>query len=718
MEQIENGNQKEQDYLFWQFDVSTFRLLGRELITDRITALFELVKNSYDANSTKVTIKFIDVNPISANSKIIIVDNGIGMSVEDIKTKWMVIGTSNKRLTRISPAPFKRKLVGKKGVGRFAVDKLGSKLILKTKQVNNSEISCLELNWNEYEEASKVEYKTGNDISLFTKVRNKFEQISSKNEKLHGLRLEIRDIHDVWTEQDIERSYNQLSKIVSPFSEHKSNFDIYIESQYTNYANIKVKNRAIDNATEKIVLKYNESENLQEVLRHNSGQLLIEKVPYKIFGPVIFRLLYFDQEAKRKFVKDYQGTEKIDGIKIYRDSIIATPFAEYAGTIDEQRDILGIDKRRWSGFFDKISSRDLIGYMELTDSQNPDIIDATNRQEFVDNKQYQELKKFIIDQIIELEEYLTYNKRKVAENTKSGLKNAQTDIKELSNLVREIKRTAPKGLKEKLVLLEKQAIQVQVEVKRGLKAFNELQKEKIRQENLFMSLMSLQDYAFEIAHVINTSLSHVLGGAEFFKRNYPNNEPRFQAQFIVEANKIYDEIDKLKKVVGFLLSYAQSNLDISEIDVQKIIENLFNEVYFEQFKEKNIETEIVFSENLVVKHNEQFFKDIIQNLISNSIKAVEDNSYKKIIKCTGETRSDHFVIRFSDNGKGISKEDEERVFNIYFTRTENKGGAGIGLYIVKKRIEAMKGGVKVVESEFKPTGTTIEIILPFANKDE
>jgi signal transduction histidine kinase len=54
-------------------------------------------------------------------------------------------------------------------------------------------------------------------------------------------------------------------------------------------------------------------------------------------------------------------------------------------------------------------------------------------------------------------------------------------------------------------------------------------------------------------------------------------------------------------------------------------------------------------------------------------------------------------------------------FLIFFTKTEEKGGAGIGLYIVRKRVESMKGVVRVIENEFKPSGATIEIILPFAN---
>ena len=83
-------NNKSSSILHFKFDVSTFRLLGRELITDRITALFELVKNCYDANAENVDISFENINPIGSNSRIIIKDDGIGMAFEDIKNKWMI----------------------------------------------------------------------------------------------------------------------------------------------------------------------------------------------------------------------------------------------------------------------------------------------------------------------------------------------------------------------------------------------------------------------------------------------------------------------------------------------------------------------------------------------------------------------------------------------------------------------------------------------------
>ena len=111
--------------LRWKFDVSAFRLIGRDLITDRITALFELIKNCYDANASEVVINFKNAGTETSNQNgvIEIRDNGIGMSFIDVRDKWMVIGTSSKRRNPVSPNPFKRRCVGEKGIGRLAVDK-------------------------------------------------------------------------------------------------------------------------------------------------------------------------------------------------------------------------------------------------------------------------------------------------------------------------------------------------------------------------------------------------------------------------------------------------------------------------------------------------------------------------------------------------------------------------------------------------------------------
>ena len=149
--------------LKFNFDVSTFRLLGRELITDRITALFELVKNCYDANSDKVTLTFHNVSRTGEDSYICIADDGLGMSLNDIRYKWMVIGTNSKRVNKISPPPYNRKVVGEKGVGRFAVEKLGSKVRIETTQKGTTRASITKVPTDNEEESQPAEEVNNSD---------------------------------------------------------------------------------------------------------------------------------------------------------------------------------------------------------------------------------------------------------------------------------------------------------------------------------------------------------------------------------------------------------------------------------------------------------------------------------------------------------------------------------------------------------------------------
>src|SRR5690606_35590286 len=103
-----------ENFLNFNFDISAYRLLGRELMTDCITALFEIVKNAYDANANLVEIEIISLNPLTSKSKIIIKDDGVGMYFEDLRDSSMVIGTSSKRRNRTYPPPYNRKVTGKK----------------------------------------------------------------------------------------------------------------------------------------------------------------------------------------------------------------------------------------------------------------------------------------------------------------------------------------------------------------------------------------------------------------------------------------------------------------------------------------------------------------------------------------------------------------------------------------------------------------------------
>ncbi len=699
--------------LKFKFDVSAYRLLGRELITDRITALFELVKNCYDANAENVLVKFENINPRCDDSRILIQDDGIGMSFEDIRDKWMVIGTSSKRKTRSSPAPYNRKVVGKKGVGRFAVDKLGAKLLLKTTKKGSSELLCLETDWSHYEAQEHQQLKLGfsGEDKYFTDIENNWWK-ESIDEDIFGTTLEISLVNDDWSENDIVRSSKELSKLISPNQKLKYPFNIVIDvPQYKDFKSHEVNSAAIDMATLKVELSYDIENQEQEILEVKNGELKKIKVPKRKCGLVGMTLYYFDQGAKIRYKKNYVGAE-IDGIKVYRDGIIATPFAEYAASQNEQKDLLGIDKRRYSGFFEKMSTRDLLGSIEVTDELNPEIIDATNRQSFVENEAWQELKSFTIEQISKIEKHLKHHKNSEKEKTKSEFKIAKDEIGIIRKQLNAVKEKAESPeVKQTITDVEKQLAKTQATVQRSLTDYQNLEKEKKQQENLFFSLVSLQTYAGMLSHITRTSIGKIKRDAEFINKWIP--DPRFNENYKKMGANIFSEMNHLGSAVDFLLKYAKDDQKFEEINIKETLEHIFNDIYFDEFQYRGIKASLEINRDLIVNYNLKSFEDIFDNLISNSFKAVDKNVGEKLVKCSAIVENDKFIILFSDNGYGISEENKFRIFDVFYTTTSEQGGAGLGLFIVKSRLEALKGSIQIVDNEFKPMGATFRIELPF-----
>lgn len=693
--------------LKWRFDVNTFRLIGRDLITDRITAMFELVKNSYDANATEVSIEFIDVTANSDDRKIIISDNGIGMSLADIDNKWMVVGTNNKRLNNFSEAPFNRRMVGEKGIGRFAVDKLGGKLNIKTKQKGHSQWLNVQIDWDSYGMASN-----NVQLTLFTDIENPFF-FSEGNINDHGTTLEISMVNEIWTKKDIDRLYKELTKIVSPFFPLNPPFNIHVSSnEHNEFHELLVKTDALKFASHHAEIIFDKNNKSQEILKFNTktGKIYTEFVAYKSFGPISMKLFYFNDIAKRNYNRQFKDADaKIDGIKIYRDGVVTTPFAEFETNRDKQRDILGIDKRLWRDIFNKISSRDVIGVVDISKDLNPNIIDATNRQDFVDNLQYRELKEFIIDQLDVFSKVKIWERMHRQINTTSALEKAESEVKFFKDALDTISEQNP-TLKPILKEIKTQAIEVSQAISKGISEQQKERKEFIRKENIYISLMSLQDYAIRISHSVRTSLGKIKRMAEFFKRHFPNTA--YDEHFKSYAVMIYDEMNTLNKVIDFMLSYAGSNVDFEDFSVKKLIEDLLYVSYKQTFIDEHIEINVEISNDFIINANKKFFQDIIQNLVSNSIKALDKTS-NKIIRCSGMIENDTFIFFFSDNGYGIQKGDEEKIFDIYYTTTANEGGAGLGLFMAKTRIEALNGTIDVIESEFGNIGATFRIIFPF-----
>ena len=692
--------------LKWRFDISTFRLIGRDLITDRVTALFELVKNCYDANAQNVTVAFENIGAGKKNSIIRIEDNGYGMSFEDIRDKWMVIGTSSKRSHPYSPEPYHRKCVGEKGIGRFAVDKLGDYVSIITKKKGEEKWLKVDIDWAAYYREMNGE----EELRLFTDMENAYSYLDTTDINESGTKLIISLIRDPWTKKEIEHLMREISKIVSPFANLSYPFKVKVIS--TEFGIEQDAVRTLDDfdmATVSLGIGVDAKTNLQQSIYYNKERRAFDYhlIPLKSFGGIKMNIYFFDEVARRNYRKAFPN-DPIDGFKVYRDGIIATPFAETNENPDLKRDVLGIDKRLWRDMFSRISTREFLGTIEITSIGNPKIIDATNRQDFVDNEEYRELKRFIITQLNALQDYKVEMRQAKRDHAEEGLKTASDDIESLMAAFNDVVVQKPE-LKPTVEPLLKQVRKTGRSVKTAISEQKKALEDFTRRENIYMSIMSLQQFAITITHAVRTTLNQIRDRVEFFYRYYP--DPEEETLFQLYAKQMYERFKVLNRVINYMLSYSQSNINPEEVDLKKTFEEIVSD-YDDVFLREGISLQKDFPEKLILNTNRQFFRDILQNLIDNSVKAMADSD-EKIIRFSYEVKNDILEILVSDTGKGIPQEDWEQVFALYYTTTEKQGGAGVGLYIVKTRVESLSGTVSVVNSEFGEIGTTIKITIPF-----
>lgn len=286
-----------------QFKVSTAlkSIIGKDLINDKYIAVFELVKNAYDAGAKRVDIIFENVN--SPDAKLIIRDDGKGMSLSDIRDKWLFIAYSEKKKVNRKEAlkqnlekedyrnSIKRTTAGAKGVGRFSCDRLGAKVNLRSKTESDVETNCLEINWREFEIDDEREIKEVS-VPYYSEPANGF---------IMGTVLEISELREPWRRLDFLTLKRALMKLINPENElSDDNFAIYLdvaselnEDRGEKRDNEKVNGKIKNDIIERLGLK---TTNL-EVKISESGETITTELWDR--GEFIFRF----EEENRKYKK-------------------------------------------------------------------------------------------------------------------------------------------------------------------------------------------------------------------------------------------------------------------------------------------------------------------------------------------------------------------------------------------------------------------------------
>lgn len=672
------------------------KLVGRELITNNIIAVFELIKNSYDAFASNVCIEFVDFSTSgkdaeisnrgkrnavvsNSNSKIIISDNGCGMSFKEIKQNWMEIGTTSKEGTIEREARKGRKIIhriinGEKGIGRFGCDKIGANLKMTSIGAEGRETSFLYIDWNLFEDHSK-------------KLQDvKFDCITEQNlsQKETGLILEISNLRDDWTNLDILNLKKQLKKMISPFAQEQDDFNIFLK--FGNYRE-KIINDSFEYATTGIHAKLSANGKLEYEIfdeRYNHSNSLEVKKP--CFGSVEIKILYLDAAAKRMFARNNGiSTREYGNIKLFRDNFRILPYGEM------ENDWLGIDNKHAQAVFRSLGTRDIMGYVQITKADNPLLKDATNRQGLnEDTLEFSEFKNFIWKILELLQEHIFSKIKTDAEKQGHVIETTVEDIKiDLSSFKSELPKLyddiqLPKEQKDLVVGKTLQSLNsIEKKVERVDKANKQLSKRLIVMEKI----VGTETMLYDLLHAVKNKLDALNALVDLVGIEAQQKHLEFD---INSSQSIVKEISKM--VVAALKRTAPTRRKKENIILAQVLKSFVEE-------KKLVYPDIVISlRNPIyyrVNCNVDGLRAALDNLMNNSIKALKYKAFDKIVVLSMEVTDGMLKVFFEDNGVGISDDDAPFIFNVTFSRT---GGTGIGLASCLQYMKEQGGDISYIKN--------------------
>lgn len=342
-------------------------IIGRELVTNEYVAIFELVKNSFDANASRVDIEF---DPEAG--RLIITDDGHGMSQEDIRNKWLFVAYSEKAL--VGPDTYRAKIkpagqfAGSKGIGRFACDTLGSRLDMYSRAKGSDSISKLEVNWSRFEDDSSEEFQSI-DVAVST-VKSFPPAVNAPCLTESGTVLVIEQTRHYWNADRIEKLRKDLAKLIDPFG---------------TTTNVTVSTWLLDDSDQAI-------DGVDGPIGNDIAQLLMEKTSridvkidngfidttlidrgkkiYVVREPSPYdelndcqiegRIFYLNRSAKRTFTIR-MGVRPVEfgSVFLFLNRFRIFPIGE------EFDDTFGLNRRKQQGQSRYVGTRDLIGRVDV-----------------------------------------------------------------------------------------------------------------------------------------------------------------------------------------------------------------------------------------------------------------------------------------------------------------------------------------------------------------
>ena len=695
-------------------DAGHIQRLGVELVGKQGTALSELIKNAYDADATEVELSFSGQG--RKGGTLVISDNGVGMSDQVIRSSWMRISTTDKADNPVSPL-FGRPRAGKKGIGRFAVQRLGKRLELETKPRGSERGYRVSFEWDE-------SFAAGRDLSDVFNAIDKFE----KDPEDQGTTLKIIGLRDAWSETAIKRIWRSVMLLQPPFPLAKPSttqnnkrrddpgFSVTIDnvSQANHAKSFSIEDTFLSLAVAEITASIDEEGVATAHLK--SKKLDIDELfeldqKFELVGPTTFSTRYFIYATQYLGGMSQADAARMGleygGIRIYRNGFRVLPYGE---ANDDWLSMDADSARR--AVLVPAGNRNFFGQVDLDGGENPLLEETSSREGLIENEAFFQLRDFV-RQIID------WATKRVAANRQrkqtAGQRNFIPQPKKPSEIIEALAKKSkdgasseergPDGTKSD----ENPFSAARDAAKEYEEAVERREAASLEYEQMLRLLASLGLSISVFGH-------EVKGSQESMRAQLTLLEKRLAKIENVEAKdtlqKSHDNIRKAAErifdiggYIAGLMSSTESR-KLSTLSVVGAVDR-FEEHFSEYLSNQGVElTKNIQPQNLrTTKMHASEFDSVLLNFLTNSIKSMKRAKVSpRRVRIDARLEDKYAVLGFEDNGTGIADGDRDRAFDAFFTTTINSDedgvagpGTGLGLKIVSDIAETYGGDVAFVD---------------------
>lgn len=734
-------------------------MLGEQLIKNEQIALAELIKNSYDADADWVRVRFenfqtqdnSDEIQASQNSKIIIEDNGCGMDFSTIEKSWMNPATPNKKAKQneeIRKTPKGRITQGEKGIGRFAILKLGRNITITTRpQCGNCEY-VINYDLSKYDDdfltesgVEKELFIDNIDINVIEREPEVFIEIAEdandkQRQTLSGTRIEISNLKGSWDLKKIEQVCSESQKLESIFDKIFSKniahpFEMGFELNGNKlFISDKVAQRLSNLIENTSVLRITDGEYIEE---QQLFSYKLNGVPYSIYlddarisglsvfkerfireidlfndcrlrksecGDFKFNFFVFDFIADRnsKYYLDRSDKDfiKEHRIYLYRDRIRVAPYG------DADNDWLETDKRRGTGRTgDYLSNDQVVGFVDITKEGNPNLKDKTNREGLIESGNATR------DFMMLLHTFLLFIRQHAYRQYQETIKRRkEQDVRSeefVGNKFEQLKKSLSGN---------SEALSISNEVEKAYKI------ERNFYERSLQTAEELAGVGLSVetaSHDIMMMLTKGIDGLDELIGNIKGG--------LIKQNEIENSLLTLRGAFSFVfdqmkdiqLLFKSSKRRKKEIRIADLLGKV-EKIYKRTLARECIQLEITKKGNpLVAKCTDAVILQLFINLFDNAIYwlAATDVSDKKIsIVLDG----DNGCVIFADNGPGIHEDDAPYIFEAFYSGKEE--GRGLGLYIAKQLLYRLGYSISLIMRDNEKTLSGANFLIDFIPAEE